>query len=77
MLLNLDGSVTMQCGETEIGQGADTAYAQMTSDVVGLGDYRKVHVVSCAGYRYHAYGLGRLRLPPDVCGRLLPSARRA
>ena len=23
MLLNLDGSVTMQCGETEIGQGAD------------------------------------------------------
>ena len=30
MLLNLDGTVTMQCGETEIGQGADTAYSQMT-----------------------------------------------
>ena len=27
MQLNLDGSVTMQCGETEIGQGADTVYA--------------------------------------------------
>ena len=25
MQLNLDGTVTMQCGETEIGQGADTA----------------------------------------------------
>ena len=47
MQLNLDGSVTMQCGETEIGQGADTVYAQMAADVVGLGDYRRVHVVSC------------------------------
>ena len=32
MQLNLDGSVTMQCGETEIGQGADTVYAQMKSE---------------------------------------------
>ena len=71
MLLNLDGSVTMQCGETEIGQGADTAYAQMTSDVVGLGDYRKVHVVSCQDTDITPYGLGCLRLPPDVCGWLL------
>ena len=58
MLLNLDGSVTMQCGETEIGQGADTAYAQMTSDVVGLGDYRKVHVVSCQDTDITPTGLG-------------------
>ena len=57
-LLNLDGSVTMQCGETEIGQGADTAYAQMTSDVVGLGDYRKVHVVSCQDTDITPTGLG-------------------
>ena len=47
MLLNLDGTVTMQCGETEIGQGADTAYAQMTADIVGLKSYKDVHVVSC------------------------------
>ena len=58
MLLNLDGSVTMQCGETEIGQGADTAYAQMTSDVVGLGDYCKVHVVSCQDTDITPTGLG-------------------
>ena len=47
MQLNLDGTVTMQCGETEIGQGADTAYAQMTAEAVGLASYRDVHVISC------------------------------
>ena len=47
MLLNLDGTVTMQCGETEIGQGADTAFAQMTAEAVGLKSYRDVRVVSC------------------------------
>ena len=47
MQLNLDGTVTMQCGETEIGQGADTAYAQMTAEAVGLKSYRDVHVISC------------------------------
>ena len=47
MQLNLDGTVTMQCGETEIGQGADTAYAQMTAEVLGLKSYRDVHVISC------------------------------
>ena len=46
MQLNLDGTVTMQCGETEIGQGADTAFAQMTAEVMGLKSYRDVHVVS-------------------------------
>ena len=58
MQLNLDGSVTMQCGETEIGQGADTVYAQMAADVVGLGDYRRVHVVSCQDTDITPTGLG-------------------
>ena len=47
MLLNLDGTVNLQLGETEIGQGADTAFSQMTAEVVGLADYRNVHVISC------------------------------
>ncbi len=47
MQLNLDGTVTMQCGETEIGQGADTAYAQMTAQAIGLKSYKDVHVISC------------------------------
>ena len=58
MQLNLDGTVTMQCGETEIGQGADTAYAQMTADVVGLKSYRDVHVVSCQDTDITPTGLG-------------------
>ncbi|MBR5571267.1 MAG: xanthine dehydrogenase molybdenum-binding subunit XdhA [Oscillospiraceae bacterium] len=58
MLLNLDGTVTMQCGETEIGQGADTAYAQMTADAVGLKSYRDVRVVSCQDTDITPTGLG-------------------
>ena len=58
MLLNLDGSVTMQCGETEIGQGADTAYAQMTAEALGLASFRDVHVVSCQDTDITPTGLG-------------------
>jgi len=58
MQLNLDGTVTMQCGETEIGQGADTAYAQMTAEVLGLKSYRDVHVVSCQDTDITPTGLG-------------------
>ena len=58
MLLNLDGTVTMQCGETEIGQGADTAYAQMTAEAVGLKSYRDVRVVSCQDTDITPTGLG-------------------
>ena len=58
MQLNLDGTVTMQCGETEIGQGADTAYSQMTAEAVGLASYRDVHVVSCQDTDITPTGLG-------------------
>ncbi len=45
MVLNQDGSVQVQLAETEIGQGADTAFAQMTADALGI-PFSKVHVVS-------------------------------
>jgi xanthine dehydrogenase molybdenum-binding subunit len=45
-------------GETEIGQGADTAFAQMAADVVGLKDYREVHVVSNQDTDITPFGLG-------------------
>ncbi len=45
MVLNQDGSVQVQVGETEIGQGADTAYAQMTADTLGIA-FEDVHVMS-------------------------------
>ncbi|MBQ9348400.1 MAG: molybdopterin-dependent oxidoreductase, partial [Oscillibacter sp.] len=58
MQLNLDGTVTMQCGETEIGQGADTAYAQMAAEAVGLASYRDVHIISCQDTDITPTGLG-------------------
>ncbi|MFR3290083.1 MAG: molybdopterin cofactor-binding domain-containing protein [Lachnospiraceae bacterium] len=45
MVLNQDGSLQVQTGETEIGQGCDTAYAQMAADAVGV-PFGSVHVVS-------------------------------
>lgn len=45
LILNQDGSVHMQVGATEIGQGSDTAFAQMAAETIGI-DYDKVHVVS-------------------------------
>ncbi len=58
MQLNLDGTVTMQCGETEIGQGADTVYAQMTAQALGLKSYRDVRVISCQDTDITPTGLG-------------------
>ena len=45
MVMNQDGSVQVQVGETEIGQGADTAFAQMAADTLGVPFER--YVVSC------------------------------
>jgi xanthine dehydrogenase molybdenum-binding subunit len=45
LILNQDGSVHLQVGATEIGQGADTAFAQMAAETLGL-DCDDVHVVS-------------------------------
>ena len=45
MVMNQDGSVQLHIAETEIGQGADTVFAQMVADTVGV-PMEKVHVVS-------------------------------
>ncbi len=57
MVLNQDGSLQVQLGETEIGQGADTAYTQMTADVLGV-PLRDVHVVSCQDTDVTPFGTG-------------------
>uniref|UniRef100_UPI0026705E1F xanthine dehydrogenase subunit XdhA n=1 Tax=uncultured Flavonifractor sp. TaxID=1193534 RepID=UPI0026705E1F len=57
MVLNQDGSLQVQVGETEIGQGADTAFSQMTADVVGV-PLEKVHVVSCQDTDVTPFGTG-------------------
>lgn len=45
MLMNQDGSVQLEIAETEIGQGADTVFAQMVADTVGV-PFEKVHVLT-------------------------------
>ena len=57
MVLNQDGSIQLQMGETEIGQGADTAFAQMASETLGI-PFRNVHVVSAQDTDITPFGLG-------------------
>ena len=45
MVLNQDGRITVQVGATEIGQGSDTAIAQMAAEQLGV-PFSAVHVVS-------------------------------
>jgi hypothetical protein len=57
MVLNQDGSVTLQLGETEIGQGADTAFSQMAAQVLGIST-DEVHVVSNQDTDITPFGTG-------------------
>lgn len=57
MVLNQDGTIQLQMGETEIGQGADTAFAQMAAEAVGL-NVDMVHVVSTQDTDVTPYGSG-------------------
>ena len=57
LVMNQDGSVQLQIGETEIGQGADTAYAQMVSTTLGV-PMEKVHVISTQDTDVTPFGTG-------------------
>ncbi|MBE5784464.1 MAG: xanthine dehydrogenase molybdenum-binding subunit XdhA [Clostridiales bacterium] len=57
MVLNQDGSIQLQMGETEIGQGADTAFAQMAAETLGI-PVEDVHVVSAQDTDVTPFGLG-------------------
>ncbi len=45
IILNQDGSLHIQVGATEIGQGLDTIVAQMAAETIGI-PFEQVHVVS-------------------------------
>ncbi len=57
MVVNQDGSIQYQTGETEIGQGCDTAFSQMVADAVGV-PLDMVHVVSNQDTDVTPYGTG-------------------
>ena len=43
--LNQDGTVQLQMGATEIGQGADTVFSQMAAEAIGV-PFEDIHIVS-------------------------------
>ena len=55
--LNQDGSVMLQMGATEIGQGADTVFSQMLADAVGV-SVERVHIVSTQDTDYSPFDTG-------------------
>lgn len=57
MVLNQDGSIQVQVGETEIGQGADTAFVQMAAETLGI-PYEMVHVISTQDTDVTPFGTG-------------------
>lgn len=57
MVLNQDGSVQIQLGETEIGQGADTAFTQMAAGALGI-PWQNVHVISAQDTDITPFGTG-------------------
>ena len=57
MVLNQDGSIQLQMAETEIGQGADTAFSQMAADTVGL-RFEDVHIMSTQDTDITPFGTG-------------------
>ncbi len=57
MVLNQDGSVSVQTGETEIGQGCDTAFTQMAADAIGV-PFESVHMVSTQDTDVTPFGTG-------------------
>ncbi len=57
MVLNQDGSVQLQLGDTEIGQGADTAFAQMAAEALGI-KFEDVHTISTQDTDITPFGTG-------------------
>ena len=57
MVLNQDGSVQVQVGETEIGQGADTAFGQMAAETLGI-PFEQVHVMTVQDTDITPFGTG-------------------
>lgn len=57
MILNEDGTLQLSLGETEIGQGGDTAFAQMAADSVGV-PFGSVHVVTTQDTDIAPFGTG-------------------
>ena len=57
MFMNEDGSICLQMGATEIGQGADTVFTQMAAEATGVSN-DNVHIVSTQDTDVAPFDLG-------------------
>lgn len=57
MTLNQDGSIQVQTGEVEIGQGCDTVFTQMAADAIGV-PVELIHLTSTQDTDITLYGCG-------------------
>lgn len=57
MVLHQDGSIQLQMGETEIGQGADTTFSQMAAETVGV-PFEHIHITSTQDTDVTPFGTG-------------------
>jgi xanthine dehydrogenase molybdenum-binding subunit len=57
LILNQDGSVHVHVGATEIGQGSDTAFAQMAAETTGI-SYENIKLISTQDTDYTPFDTG-------------------
>lgn len=57
MFMNEDGSISLQMGATEIGQGADTVFTQMAAEATGITE-SNIHIVSTQDTDVAPFDLG-------------------
>jgi xanthine dehydrogenase molybdenum-binding subunit len=57
LVLNQDGSIHAQVGATEIGQGADTVFAQMVAETTGV-NFEQVKVISTTDTDFSPFDTG-------------------
>ncbi len=66
--MNQDGTINVQSGATEIGQGADTVFSQMVAETVGGSGQRRSRYFN-SRYRRYAVRSRRICLTPELCCR--------
>jgi len=77
MILNQDGSLQMQMGATEIGQGADTVFTMMAAQTIGVG-VDKVHLISTQDTDVTPYDTGAYASRQTyVCGMAVKKTAQA
>ena len=69
MVLNQDGSVQLMLGETEIGQGADTAFSQMAADAIGV-KFEDIHIITNQDTDITPFGTAKICFKTNIYSKV-------